>query len=678
MKRQLLAALIALSPSSSAAQVLAAALRGVPTLPSAAVGSAPLGSAAVSPSAAPSAAPLAFSAVPALAAASLPARSASVAAPAAAKSPAASSALDVLGARLAAPSAAGSSQDRESLDAAFAGAKTSEKSIAPVFEPRDHAMPPVMSASSFSQAQRRAVEGARLYRLAYRAARPTPAVANPERFYSDVFGIGQLLWTRTTIGSRFSKTLLLAQARGVWRRHFGGANVGALFEKYVSAAALVDGMSPNHLRKGIQGTLLEASLSPNSGVAAVLKTKLAELEETRAFRAETGRRPLDDFEAAVLAALRDGGPSFHVAGVIVTGSYVYGQPHPGSDLDVYVLTDGAPFDGAVSADVEEFIARLEAARLPGKWPAVKDIRTKIYAASDPKMADLIREFPSEVVGSADVKDRFAGKTADRPFWSSTPLQRLRHRLTEPMFRLLLRRRLAAAAAGGDGDSGAPVKVAAAPVRRMPIEDFLRVSLAHEREYAVEVMGRTMVVHPQVVSPKYSFAPQFMIKHWDVKPGMTVLDMGTGSGILALFAADRGASRVLALDLNPFAVDVARRNMALNGVDSIVEVRASDLFSAAGAETFDRVIFNVPFFNKKADPTVPLTLGVYDEGYQTARKFLTEAHTHLRPNGKVLLGYSRKDETPFMERIIRETGYRIEKIIQEPGRPMALYELTPSR
>jgi len=55
------------------------------------------------------------------------------------------------------------------------------------------------------------------------------------------------------------------------------------------------------------------------------------------------------------------------------------------------------------------------------------------------------------------------------------------------------------------------------------------------------------------------------------PEGTVLDVGTGSGILAIAAARLGASRVLALDTDPLAVRVARENVGLNQVEPVVDV-----------------------------------------------------------------------------------------------------------
>ncbi len=57
----------------------------------------------------------------------------------------------------------------------------------------------------------------------------------------------------------------------------------------------------------------------------------------------------------------------------------------------------------------------------------------------------------------------------------------------------------------------------------------------------------------------------------VRPGQVVLDVGTGSGILSIAAARLGAARVLALDTDPLAVQIARENVALNRVEDVVQV-----------------------------------------------------------------------------------------------------------
>jgi ribosomal protein L11 methyltransferase len=62
----------------------------------------------------------------------------------------------------------------------------------------------------------------------------------------------------------------------------------------------------------------------------------------------------------------------------------------------------------------------------------------------------------------------------------------------------------------------------------------------------------------------------------VKEGDDVIDVGTGSGVLAIAAAKLGAKHVLALDLDPVAVSSASENSRLNGLDDLITVKHSDL------------------------------------------------------------------------------------------------------
>ena len=62
----------------------------------------------------------------------------------------------------------------------------------------------------------------------------------------------------------------------------------------------------------------------------------------------------------------------------------------------------------------------------------------------------------------------------------------------------------------------------------------------------------------------------------IAPGMHVLDVGTGSGILAIAAALQEAGQVEAIDVDPVALDVARENVALNGVADLVRVERGTL------------------------------------------------------------------------------------------------------
>jgi ribosomal protein L11 methyltransferase len=76
----------------------------------------------------------------------------------------------------------------------------------------------------------------------------------------------------------------------------------------------------------------------------------------------------------------------------------------------------------------------------------------------------------------------------------------------------------------------------------------------------------------------------------VAPGVDVLDLGTGSGILAIAAAKLGAGHVLAIDEDPVAVAAARANSAANQVEDRIIVVQGSLADAPG--TYDVVVVNI--------------------------------------------------------------------------------------
>lgn len=76
----------------------------------------------------------------------------------------------------------------------------------------------------------------------------------------------------------------------------------------------------------------------------------------------------------------------------------------------------------------------------------------------------------------------------------------------------------------------------------------------------------------------------------VRPGLRVLDVGTGSGILSIAAARLGASSVLAVEKDPLAARVARENVNLNGVGDVVTVETGSLDKVSGS--FDLLLVNI--------------------------------------------------------------------------------------
>ncbi len=79
----------------------------------------------------------------------------------------------------------------------------------------------------------------------------------------------------------------------------------------------------------------------------------------------------------------------------------------------------------------------------------------------------------------------------------------------------------------------------------------------------------------------------------VKPGDMVLDIGCGTGILSMIAAELGCEKVIGVDLDPVAVKVAQDNIEMNGLSDKIEIREGNLVEVIdAAEKADIIVANI--------------------------------------------------------------------------------------
>jgi release factor glutamine methyltransferase len=149
-----------------------------------------------------------------------------------------------------------------------------------------------------------------------------------------------------------------------------------------------------------------------------------------------------------------------------------------------------------------------------------------------------------------------------------------------------------------------------------------------------IHGMPLLVMPSVFNPKLTRTGAFLAARLDsrlVRTDADVLDMGTGSGVCAIFAA-RYARRVVAVDINPAAVRCAGINAHLNHLERCIEVRHGDLFAPVEGERFDLIVFNPPFLRGAPRDDCDRAWRSTD----VAERFAAGLRDHLKPLGSALV------------------------------------------
>lgn len=151
-------------------------------------------------------------------------------------------------------------------------------------------------------------------------------------------------------------------------------------------------------------------------------------------------------------------------------------------------------------------------------------------------------------------------------------------------------------------------------------------------------------------------------------GRRALEMGPGSGLVALTAARAGA-RVTAVDLNPEACRLTRRNARDNGLADRVALVRGDLWGPLRPGVrFDLVLFNPPYLPAAGEDHVegPMDLALHGggSGIDVSARFLEGLPDHLAPGGKALLLLSSLADTAPLQALAAGAGLAWREVVEE--------------
>lgn len=202
-----------------------------------------------------------------------------------------------------------------------------------------------------------------------------------------------------------------------------------------------------------------------------------------------------------------------------------------------------------------------------------------------------------------------------------------------------------------------------PEEKEFVESIYKQLVAHvPAQYIIghaEFYGMELKVDERVLIPRPETEELVeLILTENAKPNQSVLDIGTGSGAIALaLAKNRPDWLVTASDISPDALNLASENASLQ--DLKISFKKSDCFAEI-AENYDIIVSNPPYISRADESEVGLNvlhsephlaLFAEEDGLAIYRKIAQEAKNHLREGGKIYLeiGYKQGHSVPALFR-----------------------------
>jgi len=218
-------------------------------------------------------------------------------------------------------------------------------------------------------------------------------------------------------------------------------------------------------------------------------------------------------------------------------------------------------------------------------------------------------------------------------------------------------------------------------------EYIEACLERNRSEAaalVEVNGLWFHQDPSAYTPGgFLSSVTIIAQYFPYRKGERFLEMGCGVGIETVIAALHHDNTVIAIDINPKAVELTQKNAKKHGVADQVSCRHGDLFSPMNdGEKVDTIFWNWPYLYvpEGYECSSLLERAFCDPGYCLIQRFLSEAKRYLTPGGRIILTFGTLGSYDIFEKIVCESGYTMTQIYEKFGeRPFRatyfLYELT---
>lgn len=198
-------------------------------------------------------------------------------------------------------------------------------------------------------------------------------------------------------------------------------------------------------------------------------------------------------------------------------------------------------------------------------------------------------------------------------------------------------------------------------------------MAARKPFLKKLAGITYFVLPKVYQG--STDTELLCETLDLRKGEDLWDVGTGTGLVALYAKKKGAGYVLATDKNPAAVQNAKRNSGF--LDLHIEVRRADVFGSINTK-FDVITFNPPFTDHRAKQSHEISF--WDKGHVSIKKFFGGLGKRLNSRGRAFICWASFGDPRKLKRLAKEAGYSLLEAGKRKGKngfTYYAYRITPN-
>lgn len=171
---------------------------------------------------------------------------------------------------------------------------------------------------------------------------------------------------------------------------------------------------------------------------------------------------------------------------------------------------------------------------------------------------------------------------------------------------------------------------------------------------VTVEGITVDVHQGVFSPAATIthSTTMTIRRLPHLSGKSFLDIGTGTGILAIFAAQQSAGKITAVDLQKESVHNARQNVKAHGFADRIEVFQSDVFQNVSGK-YDVIVANLPIMDRDWHDLNPIAMAAYE-------RFFNDLPKHLHKDGSALFTFTSWGDVDTLQNLLDRTELSVSR------------------